>query len=89
LAKFKSLKDMLLSHNGADGGLDREPGRIELLDYEGNGTPSPDLEDGDDGEDEYLHPKTCCPWALERAERDLRDFRNKNVALRRNDVFRR
>ena len=76
MAKFKSLKEVLLSHNGADGGLDREPGRIELLDYE-NRKPSPELEDGGDGEVEYIHPQDLLP--LERAERDLRDFRNKNV----------
>jgi hypothetical protein len=56
LAKFKSLKEVQLSHNGVDGGLDREPGRIELLDYEENRTPSLEPEDGDDGEDECLHP---------------------------------
>jgi hypothetical protein len=56
LTKFKSLKEVLLSHNGADGGLDQEPGQIELLNYEENRTPSPEPGDGDDGEDEYHHP---------------------------------
>ena len=42
LSKFKSLKEVLLSHNASDGGLAQEPGQTVLLDYEENRTPSPE-----------------------------------------------
>jgi hypothetical protein len=75
LAKFKSLKEVLLSHDAADGGFDLEPGRTELLDYDENRIP------GTKSENEYgylyVEPYELLP--MERAERVLRDFRTKNL----------
>ena len=55
LAEFKSFKEVLLSHNLSDGGIDwEEPSQTVLLDYEENRRLSPAPEEED--EDTYIDP---------------------------------
>ena len=62
LSKFKSLKEVLLSHNASDGGLPLAPGQTVLLDHEENRTPSPEPRDSEDeDEDSYLDPFDLLP----------------------------
>lgn len=86
LAKFKSLKEVLLSHNGADGGLDRDPGRIELLDYGRTENQAQNLKMGAMVKLSIFIRKTCCPWSERKG---ICETSGTRMLRLRNDMFRR